>query len=92
MYKWEMFVEGGEDRKERRRKKERERKERKSRKEKREREKKGREKEGEKEIGVFFSLAFRRLELVGPRSKVYIFDKGYAPRGRDSSYFGLFPL
>ena len=35
--------------------------------------------------------AFRRSELVGPRSKVYIFDEGYAPRDRDSSYFGLFP-
>ena len=33
---------------------------------------------------------FRRLELVGPRSKVCIFNEGYAPRGRDSSYFGLF--
>ena len=36
-------------------------------------------------------LAFRRSELVGPRSKVRIFDEGYTPRGRDSSYFGLFP-
>ena len=26
----------------------------------------------------------------GPRSKVCIFDEGYAPRSRDSSYFGLF--
>ena len=33
--------------------------------------------------------AFRRLELVGPRSKVRIFDEGYTPRGRDSSYFDL---
>ena len=58
----------------------------------RERERKGREKEGEKEIGVFFlsSPAFRQLELVGPRSKVRIFDEGYAPRGQDFSYFGLF--
>ena len=35
-------------------------------------------------------LAFQRLELVRPRSKVHIFNEGYAPRGRDSSYFGLF--
>ena len=34
---------------------------------------------------------FRRLGLVGPRSKVCIFNEGYAPRGKDSSYFGLFP-
>ena len=33
---------------------------------------------------------FRRSELVGQRSKVRIFDEGYTPRGRDSSYFGLF--
>ena len=33
---------------------------------------------------------FRRSELVGPRSKVCIFDEGYSPRGKDSSYFGLF--
>ena len=41
---------------------------------------------------MFFlsSPAFRRLELIGPRSKVRIFDEGYDPRGRDSSYFGLF--
>ena len=35
--------------------------------------------------------AFRPSELVGLRSKVYIFDEGYAPRGRNYSYFGLFP-
>ena len=34
--------------------------------------------------------AFRLSELIGPRSKVHIFDKDYAPKGRDSSYFGLF--
>ena len=57
----------------------------------REREKKGRE-EGVKEISVFFLIlsAFQWSKLVGPRSKVCIFDEGYAPRGRDSSYFGLF--
>ena len=35
-------------------------------------------------------LAFRRSKLVGPRSKVRIFDEDYTPRGRDFSYFGLF--
>ena len=35
--------------------------------------------------------AFQRSKLVGLRSKVCIFDEGYAPRGRDSFYFGLFP-
>ena len=41
---------------------------------------------------MFFlsSSAFRRSELFGQRSKVHIFDEGYAPRGRDSSYIGLF--
>ena len=34
--------------------------------------------------------AFRRSELVEPRSKVHIFDEGCTLRGRDSSYFGLF--
>ena len=58
-----------------------ERKERRKRKKEREKEKKEREKR---------KLAFRRSELVGPRSKGCIFDEGYAPRGRDSSYFGLF--
>ena len=33
---------------------------------------------------------FRRLKLVRPRSKVYIFDEGCAPRGKDSSYLGFF--
>ena len=28
--------------------------------------------------------------LVGPRRKVRIFNGDYAPRGKDSSYFGLF--
>ena len=35
-------------------------------------------------------MVFRRLELVRVRSKVRIFDDGYSPRGRDSSYFGFF--
>ena len=95
MYEWE-FVEGGENIKEKRRKKERERKERKKGKEKkreRGREKKGIEKVGEKKTDVFFlsSSAVRRSELVKPRSKVGIFDKDYDLRGKDSSYFGLFP-
>ena len=46
-------------------------------------EEKGREKKGEKEVGVSMVKTCRT-------SKVYIFDEGYAPRGRDSSYFGLF--
>ena len=56
---------------------------------KKEREKEREEREREKkEKG---KSAFRRSELVGPRIKVYIFEEGYDPRGRDSSYFGLFP-
>ena len=34
---------------------------------------------------------FRRLEFVGPRVKVLLLYEGYAPRGMDSFYFGLFP-
>ena len=33
--------------------------------------------------------AFRRLELVGPRSKSGDLTSGYTSRGRDSSYFCL---
>ena len=33
---------------------------------------------------------FRRSEFVGQRVKVCLRDKGYAPRGRDSSSFGYF--
>ena len=33
---------------------------------------------------------FRRSKLVRARSKVCIFDKGCAPRGRDSTYLGFF--
>ena len=47
-----------------------------------------REKNGERKRGKRKSM-FRRSELVRSRSKVRIFDKGYTPRGRDSSYFGL---
>ena len=46
---------------------------------------------GGKEISVFFSSTFRRLELIGVRSKFCIFNEGHAQRGRDSSYFSLFP-
>ena len=33
---------------------------------------------------------FRQSELIKPRSKVRVFDKSCAPRGRDSSNLGLF--
>ena len=89
----EAFVEGGKNIKGKEKEKGKgEKGKKKNKRKERERERKGREKEGEKEIRVFFlsSLAFQRLELIGPRSKVRIFDDGYAPRGMDSSYFGLF--
>ena len=89
----DVFVEGGKNRKGKKKEKGKGEKGKKEKKRKeKERERKGREKEGEKEIGVFFlsSPAFRWLKLIGPRSKVCIFDEGYDPRGRDSSYFGLF--
>ena len=57
-----------------------------------EKEKKGREKEERKEhleASSFDLPAFRRLEFVGLRVIVRLLDKGYAPRGRDSSYFGI---
>ena len=69
-----------------------ERKEKKREEKKREKNNKGREKEGEKEIGVSMvgnrcsdsrKSAFRRSELVGPRSKVRIFNEGYTPRVKD---------
>ena len=80
IHKWEMFGEGGEDIKERRRKKERERKERKRIKEKRERKKEKRK-----------STCSSNRSSNG-RNSLYlcIFDEGYTIRGRDSSYFGLF--
>ena len=71
----DQFIEEGRSRKEKRRKKKRERKESK--------------KERERKRGKRKS-AFRQSKLVGPKSKVHIFDEGYTPRGRDSSYFGLF--
>ena len=39
---------------------------------------------------VLSLLALRRSSLIGPRSKVCLHDECYAPRGMDSSYFGLF--
>ena len=58
-------------------------------------EKKGKRKKGRKrkEDGGFFlnSSVFRQSEFVGSRSKVRLCDEVYAPRGRDSSYFGLLP-
>ena len=71
-----QFVEEERHKKERKEKKREEKKERKRRKGERKREKR--------------KLVFRRSELVGSRSKVCIFDKGYTSRGRDSFYFGLF--
>ena len=90
----DVFVEGGKKRKgkEKEKGKGKKGKKEKKRKERERGRERGREKEGEKEIDVFFlsSLVFRRLELIRPRSKVCIFNEGCAPRGRDSSYFGLF--
>ena len=64
---------------------------------KKERKEKGKGKEGKKEKKKKRrrkmekrKSTFRRSELIGPRSKVCIFDEGDAPRGSDSSYFGLF--
>ena len=57
----------------------------KEKKEKRERRRRKGERKREKR-----KSAFQRLKLVGLRSKVCIFDEGYALRIRDSSYFGLF--
>ena len=71
----DQFIEEGRSKKEKKRKKKRERKE-----SKKERERK----RGKRKY------AFRQSELVGPKSKVHIFDEGFTPRGRDSSYFGLF--
>ena len=45
-----------------------------------------------KEDPTTFYSDFRRSEFVGPRVKVLLLDKGYALRGRNSSYFCLFPL
>ena len=64
------------------------RKEREKRKKIKENEKKERKM---KEAGGFFlcSLAFRQSELVEPRRKFEDSTRGYASRGKDSSYFGL---
>ena len=59
-----------------------------------EKEKKWREKEERKEDSEASSSgvpAFRRSKFVRQRVKVRILDEAYAPRGRDSSYVGLFP-
>ena len=81
----DVFVEGGANRKGKEKEK--------GKGEKGKKEKKIKERErGRKGNRVFFSSpAFRRSELVEPRSKICIFDEDHAPRGRDSSYFGLFP-
>ena len=79
MYKWDFVEEGGsikEEKEKRKGKKEKKEREMRRRKGKRKREKK--------------KLVFQQSEFVGPRSKGFIFDEGYAPRGKDSSYFGLF--
>ena len=58
--------------------------------EKREKTKRERKRrKGERKRGKRKSV-FRGPKLIGLRSKVCIFDEGYTPRGRDSSYFGLF--
>ena len=81
VYKWEVIlVRRGRDEHKGKRKM-RERKERK---------KEGKRRKGERKREKM-KLVFRRSEFVGLRSKVCIFDEGYAPRGRDSFYFGLFP-
>ena len=85
-YKWDgdQFVEGGRNKKEMK-EKGKGKEEKKKKKEKIERRIRKGERQREKRKSVF-----RWSELVGPRSKVYILDKGYALRGRDSFYFGLF--
>ena len=82
MYKWEFVEEGRSRNGEEEKRKRKDRKAREERKRKRMRRKGERKREKRKS-------AFRRSELIGPRSKGCIFDEGYAPRGRNSSYFGL---
>ena len=67
----------------------RERERRKEREKRKEKEKKERKR---KEADCFFlsSLAFRQSELIGPRSRVRIFDEGLRFKRWDSSNFGLF--
>ena len=62
-----------------------------------ERKKKGKRKKRKrkrKDVGGFFlsSSAFQQSEFVEPKSKVCLCDKGSSPRGRDSSYSGLFSI
>ena len=84
----EQFGGGREKEKEKREKKEKEEGGKKKRKEE---EKGGENGEGRTTGGFFLeSSAFRWSELVRPRSKVRPHDEGYTPKGRDSSYFGLF--
>ena len=80
---WELFVEARSSKKEKEGKKKRRGKKRKRKERERRRRKGERKKEKRKAV-------FRRLELVRPRSKVRIFDEGYAPNGRDSSYLDFF--
>ena len=85
--KWDgdQFVEGERNKKNERTEKGKGKEGKEEKKEKRERRRRKRERKREKT-----KSAFRRSELVGPRSKFCIFNEDYAPRGRDSSYFGLF--
>ena len=85
MYKWEFVEEGRSKNGEEEKRKGEERKEREERKRKRMRRKGERKREKRKS-------AFRRSELIEPRSKGCIFDEGYAQRGKNSSYFGLLLL
>ena len=80
---WELFIQVESIKKEKEGKKKRgkERKEREEKKRERRRRKGERKKEKRKAV-------FRRSELVRPRSKVCIFDEGYATRGR----FPLTPI
>ena len=80
----------GKGRKKKRRGKERkEREEKKIEKEGEERERERRRRKGERKKEKMRAV-FRLSELVRPRSKVRIFEEGYTPRGRDSSYLSFF--
>ena len=82
---WELFIEAGRSKKEKegKKKREKERKEREEKKIERRRRKGERKKEKRKAV-------FRQSKLVKPRGEVRIFNKGCAPRGKDSSYPGFF--
>ena len=84
----ENFGGGREKEKGKREKKEKKKGGKKDRKE----EEKGREMGEGRTVDGFLlgSSAFRRSELIRPRSKVHLRDEGYTPRCKDSSYFGLF--